>query len=326
MGALSRVRLMLVALVAASAASGLPTGIGTEDTRAADKRDTHLSPDDISGPSHAGGIADKGQQDSVSSSNARNVDSDIMLDVAGLAFKDESEADHVKSAWEAGRVETKVDPNSTLSRPLRNTFASLSFSAKGASKGKQGRRTGPPTVNPAGQSPFSSADIGAHGSDHYLNIGLFRPDYPFVPSGRRRFGKPDKEHHPLPAPVAGNSKVAGGVGKPVDGDDEDDLIHLSSGPPWSVPPWQSRRNVFKQGWTKSILDDDVRLSVPDDRRRPRSETAGKLTRDLLRKKWWRWKPGQGYVLSSHKDFDIYRKGPGIALAQLLPPREKAYVR
>lgn len=334
MGQRTRATMGLLALAAASIASGLPVG------KARDAQREREHDFELQAKIRRERVSSRKEEDAGIASGSRSMhdsSKDIFYELAGLRLMEKepneeiAEADHIKSEWEAGRVGTKVDANSTSlggHRPLRDTYASLSFSAKDTKSRQKvaGKyRSDLLSTKPSGQSPFFCADIGAHGSAHYLNIGLFRPDYPFVPSGRGKI--------PLHVTSSGYSSASGtGKSKAVQGkgthneENDDDMIPLSSGPPWSVPPWQSRRNVFKQGWTKSILDDDARLSVPDDLRRPRTETAGKLTRDLLRKKWWRWKPGEGYVLSRQKDFDIYRKGPGIALAQLLPPRERPYTR
>lgn len=226
----------------------------------------------------------------------------------------------LRELWEAGRVTTPIDADSRLEdsnrHPLYKYNGGKTVLGKMQGKGK-GLSTPGEIRRP---SPFHSGDVGAHGSSSHLNIGLFRPGYPFVPSGRRQKGGQG-----ITSVWSSYTSNPSDLGRQtLNGDDH--LPHRSPGPPWSVPPSLSSKNVLRYGWTKSMLDDDARLSVPDEFRRPRSESASRLARELLRKKWWRWKPGEGYVWSVSKDFDVYKKGPGIALAQLLPPRDKPYTR
>jgi hypothetical protein len=94
-------------------------------------------------------------------------------------------------------------------------------------------------------------------------------------------------------------------------------------PQLAVPADVSHDSLLRHGWSRWQLDDDVRLSVPDDGRRPRRESAVKWAKELWGKPWWRWTPGQGYVYGRFKDLDAYTHGPGIALAQLAPPLHRA---
>lgn len=145
------------------------------------------------------------------------------------------------------------------------------------------------------KAPFHSSQIGKLATRRPHSIGLFKPDYPFLPSGRRR-----RQLSSISSSASTSNKFK------YD---------------YSLDPTVMNSNVMKHGWTATILDDDVKLSVPDESRRSRQTSL--YTRELVGKKWYRWRPGEGWVYSRTKDFSAYRHGPGIALGQLLPPRDKA---
>ncbi|PWN35940.1 uncharacterized protein FA14DRAFT_155353 [Meira miltonrushii] len=162
------------------------------------------------------------------------------------------------------------------------------------------------------RSPFHSSQVGPLASKQpaTVSVGIFHANYPFVPSGRRKIRQADTQAR------------SGETGSHSTSD-----LRAEKEPyevVYSVSEDVANGNVFKKGWTKWMLDDDLRLAVPDEYRRPRRESAVMIAKNLLGKKWYRWQPGQGYVLSRYKDYGVYQKGPGIALGQLLPPRERVY--
>ncbi|KAK0563994.1 hypothetical protein OC861_004530 [Tilletia horrida] len=72
-------------------------------------------------------------------------------------------------------------------------------------------------------------------------------------------------------------------------------------------------------WSRVLLEDAVTLlNVPDAhgkvRRRPRSPFTGK---------WWRWAYGKGWMYGWSRDWSALEsgRGPGVALAHLLPDRQ-----
>jgi len=149
------------------------------------------------------------------------------------------------------------------------------------------------------RAPFHASEVGRLATQSPHSIGIFKPEYPFTPSGRRR-----------------------SVGQSVPARQSDLLLRSPFNSGHTLPKAISHGNVLKHGWSESVLDDDVKLSVPDEMRRSRDfRSNSKL---LWGKKWFRWKPGEGYVLSRKKDLSAYRHGPGIALGQLLPPKERPF--
>ena len=151
------------------------------------------------------------------------------------------------------------------------------------------------------KSPFHTSQIGKLATQPPHSIGLFKPDYPFTPSGRKK-----KKKKPTSSTTDSDAPSA---------------LPTTFKYEYSLDPAIVNSNVMRHGWTAAILDDDVKLSVPDESRRSRQTKL--YNRELLGKKWFRWSPGEGWVFCRTKDLSAYRNGPGIALGQLLPPRGKA---
>lgn len=223
----------------------------------------------------------------------------------------------IEDIWNADRFETSVDSNSNAEGVVNLD--------KGKGKGKDDARSSEsfdPLRHPflrkaekgrtmqytSQRPPFHTSEVGRYASRSPtpLSVGLFRPDYPFLPSGRRRPKTP--MYNATDAADAGEYRP-----EPT-----------QHGSLYTLPPDVVGGNVFKHGWTSAMLDDDNRLSVPDEYRRPRRTSALSIARKLAGHKWYRWKPGEGYVLSTRKDYSVYKHGPGLALGQLLPPREHPY--
>jgi hypothetical protein len=165
----------------------------------------------------------------------------------------------------------------------------------------------------AQKSPFHSSEVGSLASRQpaAVSVGIFQPEYPFRPSGRRKVRGEDSRRR------------SRGARSPDDYSDlRAETVPYES--LFNVPQSILEDDILKHGWTRSMLDDDARLAVPDDARRPRGDSAIMQAKKLLGKNLYRWQPGQGYVLSRYKDYSSYKRGPGIALGQLLPPREHAY--
>lgn len=217
--------------------------------------------------------------------------------------------EHIQAEWDAPWESTLVDPDSRGASfidkgkgkakitPFSTThstthklssFAERSESQRSLRLSKVEERPLRWTLQ---RSPFHTSQIGKLASQkEQHSIGIFKPNYPFTPSGRRR--------------------------KRLKTDPKAPIVY-----DYTVNPAIVNSNVMMHGWTAYILDDDVKLSVPDESRRSRQTSL--YSRELLGKKWYRWMPGQGWVYGRKKDLSVYQHGPGIALGQLLPPREKA---
>lgn len=234
--------------------------------------------------------------------------------------EDDSQLREIQDEWYEGHVLTPINADS-------HSGFGASVSAEGKGKQKATERTSsvPSSFRQMNnhargeilrfnsqRSPFHSSQVGPLASKQpaTVSVGIFHPNYPFVPSGRRKIRQSDTRAR------SGDS-----------GSHSTSDLRAEKEPyeaVFSVSEDVANGNVFKKGWTKWMLDDDLRLAVPDEYRRPRKESALMIAKDMLGKKWYRWQPGQGYVLSRYKDYGVYKKGPGIALGQLLPPRERVY--
>lgn len=234
--------------------------------------------------------------------------------------EDDSQLRKIQDEWYEGHVLTTVDANS------HNGFgAGVNVEGKGKGKAterkskasssllqKHNRAKGEILRFNSQRSPFHTSQVGPLASKQpaTVSVGIFHPNYPFVPSGRRKIRGSDARAR------SGDSESRGTADLRAEKEPYEVV--------YSVSEDVANGNVFKKGWTKWMLDDDLRLAVPDEYRRPRRESAMMIAKNLLGKKWYRWQPGQGYVLSRYKDYRVYKKGPGIALSQLLPPRERVY--
>lgn len=227
----------------------------------------------------------------------------------------------IQDTWLDGKVNTFVSPNSN------QALGSPSTNGKGKAKAQQEKQHSPPYPTrrtpkeqrgragsllrfTSQKPPFHTSEVGSLASRQpaALSVGIFKPDYPFTPSGRRRLREKDMR----------TQHRGHGYGKDVRAE------KVPYEAVYTVSDDVAHGNVFKKGWTKWMLDDDSRLTVPDDYRHPRKESAVMIAKNLLGKKWYRWKPGEGYVMSRYKDYSIYKNGPGIAMGQLLPPRERPH--
>lgn len=236
--------------------------------------------------------------------------------------EDDSQLRKIQEEWYQGHVLTPVNADS-------HSGLGTVVSAAGKGKGKEKATekvsstssSSKQTHNHArGQilrfnsqrSPFHSSQVGPLASKQpaTVSVGIFHANYPFVPSGRRKIRQSDTQARSGEKGSHSTSNLRA----------EREPYEVV----YSVSEDDANGNVFKKGWTKWMLDDDLRLAVPDEYRRPRKDSAVMIAKNLLGKKWYRWQPGQGYVLSRYKDYGVYKKGPGIALGQLLPPRERVY--
>lgn len=216
----------------------------------------------------------------------------------------EEELQDIQDTWQSGRLDTPINIKSHDPHTFTDRFRSNSKDQDTrlyvSSAIRKAQKNGRTLAYTAQRSPFHSSEVGPLSSKDPspASVGLFRPEYPFLPSGRRRSHSSRKDSNRVPDPREG--VIA------------------------TLPQALSESNLLKHGWTTSILDDDARLSVPDEYRRPRRESALRLAKKLTGQRWYRWKPGEGYVLSKAKDITVYKEGPGIALGQLLPPRASPY--
>lgn len=238
-------------------------------------------------------------------------DADLLSSEHGGAQGDNDDKHHqwedLQAEWKSNWESTPVDPDSrgadlSGKGKAKATPFSTAKEMHDTSKHRKTRQAMAPRRSidqplqwTKQKAPFHSSQIGKLAARRPHSIGLFKPDYPFTPSGRRR--------KPL------NSILSpGSLPKTFKYD-------------YSMDPSVMNSNILKHGWTAAILDDDVKLSVPDESRRSRQTIL--YTQELVGKKWYRWRPGEGWVYSRTKDLSTYRHGPGIALGQLLPPRDKA---
>lgn len=202
-----------------------------------------------------------------------------------------------QKAWEEGRATISVPKDS---RPHK-TSVEIDIDTTSRPKVKPGTpppKVGvPPTVGQLGYhipNPFRSSEVGLTGKSH-RSLGLYAKNYPFT----------DRSRH-----LRGHSKQ-----------EKADRVRAEM----RMPEHEAYESMFKHGWSRSQLDDDGRLATPDERRRPRRESAARRAAMLFRKPWWRWTPGGGWIFAVSKDFGPYTRGPGIALANLAPPKEKLAV-
>lgn len=216
---------------------------------------------------------------------------------------EEHQMQAIQAQWEANRASTPVSSDSRGDRGAstiamgKNKAMAHPFAGEHRSRRQQKTRDQDALLKWTQQrSPFHTSEVGKLASRWPHSIGLFKPEYPFLPSGRRR--------------SSGLHQNA----------NKSDLLCVDH----TIPPFITHGNILKHGWTESVLDDDIRLSVPDEMRRLRAYGAPNIGRHLFGKKMYRWKPGEGYVWSRKKDLSTYKHGPGIALGQLLPPKDPAY--
>ncbi|PWN53975.1 hypothetical protein IE53DRAFT_359583 [Violaceomyces palustris] len=143
--------------------------------------------------------------------------------------------------------------------------------------------------------------------DSNLALGLMRtsPPRPLTRSSKRRKARVDD----------------GSTGKDVDEVEDDQVLDYQSPP---LPLSQVFSNPLQLGWTTTILDDDYLLSISDEQRKSRRESKSKRDREIANKMWWRWTPSRGYVFGKEKDLNAYKRGPGIALAHVMPPKNMAF--
>ncbi|UZJ55043.1 hypothetical protein CBS101457_004363 [Exobasidium rhododendri] len=209
--------------------------------------------------------------------------------------------EHLRAEWRAGWEATSINHDSR--RGSARTHPHVNNNVKTPANVPRSRRRVASSDDcqlryTRQRAPFHTSQVGKLATRSPLSIGLFKPGYPYVPSGQRRRSAAfngSLQYPDLPLKSTFSSDYT------------------------PIPPF-THTNILKHGWTKSVLDDDTRLSIPDESRKSRDAKA--LTSLVWGKKWYRWKAGEGYVWSRSKDLSVYRHGPGFALGQLLPPRER----